>query len=101
MLPGVSAVPRRIAGCAGLPVTRAAVRESALHLFAERGYQLTTMVDIGAALGIRGPSLLQARRLQAGAARRDHDRDDDDADRPPAARPSTQAARLTCNFAVR
>jgi AcrR family transcriptional regulator len=40
-----------------LPVTRAAVRESALHLFAERGYQLTTMVDIGAALGIRGPSL--------------------------------------------
>jgi AcrR family transcriptional regulator len=39
------------------PVTRAAVRESALQLFAERGYQLTTMVDIGAALGIRGPSL--------------------------------------------
>jgi AcrR family transcriptional regulator len=26
-------------------------------LFAERGYQLTTMVDIGTALGIRGPSL--------------------------------------------
>jgi AcrR family transcriptional regulator len=40
-----------------LPVTRAAVRESALRLFAERGYRLTTMVDIGAALGIRGPSL--------------------------------------------
>jgi AcrR family transcriptional regulator len=40
-----------------LPVTRAAVRGAALHLFAERGYQLTTMVDIGAALGIRGPSL--------------------------------------------
>jgi AcrR family transcriptional regulator len=38
-------------------VTRAAVRDAALHLFAERGYQLTTMVDIGAALGIRGPSL--------------------------------------------
>jgi AcrR family transcriptional regulator len=28
-----------------------------LHLFAERGYRLTTMEDIGAALGIRGPSL--------------------------------------------
>jgi AcrR family transcriptional regulator len=40
-----------------LPVTREAVRESALRLFADRGYQLTTMVDIGAALGIRGPSL--------------------------------------------
>lgn len=39
------------------PVTRAAVRDAALHLFAERGYQLTTMVDIGTALGIRGPSL--------------------------------------------
>jgi hypothetical protein len=24
-------------------------------VFAERGYQLTTMMDIGAALGIRGP----------------------------------------------
>jgi AcrR family transcriptional regulator len=44
-------------GLRRLPVTRAAVRESALRLFAERGYQLTTMVDIGAALGIRGPSL--------------------------------------------
>jgi AcrR family transcriptional regulator len=44
-------------GVRRLPVTRAAVRESALHRFAERGYQLTTMVDIGAALGIRGPSL--------------------------------------------
>jgi AcrR family transcriptional regulator len=40
-----------------LPVTRAAVRDAALRLFAERGYQLTTMVDIGSALGIRGPSL--------------------------------------------
>jgi AcrR family transcriptional regulator len=44
-------------GVRRLPVTRAAVRESALRLFAERGYQLTTMVDIGAVLGIRGPSL--------------------------------------------
>jgi len=40
-----------------LPVNRATVRAAALHLFAERGYQLTTMMDIGAALGIRGPSL--------------------------------------------
>jgi AcrR family transcriptional regulator len=40
-----------------LPVTRATVRAAALRLFAERGYQLTTMTDIGAALGIRGPSL--------------------------------------------
>ena len=44
-------------GIRRLPVTPAAVREAALHLFAERGYQLTTMMDIGAALGIRGPSL--------------------------------------------
>jgi AcrR family transcriptional regulator len=44
-------------GVRRLPVTRESVRESALRLFAERGYQLTTMVDIGAALGIRGPSL--------------------------------------------
>lgn len=34
-----------------------AVREAALGLFAERGYRATTMADIGAALGIRGPSL--------------------------------------------
>jgi AcrR family transcriptional regulator len=40
-----------------LPVTHATVRAAALQLFAERGYQLTTMMDIGAALGIRGPSL--------------------------------------------
>jgi AcrR family transcriptional regulator len=40
-----------------LPVTRETVRAAALRLFAERGYQLTTMADIGAALGIRGPSL--------------------------------------------
>jgi AcrR family transcriptional regulator len=40
-----------------MPVTRAAVRDVALRLFAERGYRLTTMADIGAALGIRGPSL--------------------------------------------
>jgi AcrR family transcriptional regulator len=34
-----------------------AVRAAALGLFAERGYRATTMADIGAALGIRGPSL--------------------------------------------
>jgi AcrR family transcriptional regulator len=53
-VPGSPAADR---GVRRLPVTREAVRESALRLFAERGYQLTTMVDIGAALGIRGPSL--------------------------------------------
>jgi AcrR family transcriptional regulator len=34
-----------------------AVRAAALALFAERGYRVTTMADIGAVLGIRGPSL--------------------------------------------
>lgn len=34
-----------------------AIRQAALELFAERGYQATTMADIGAALGIRAPSL--------------------------------------------
>jgi AcrR family transcriptional regulator len=33
------------------------IRAAALLLFAERGYQGTTMDDIGDALGIRGPSL--------------------------------------------
>ena len=33
------------------------IRAAALALFAERGYQATTMADIGAAIGIRGPSL--------------------------------------------
>jgi AcrR family transcriptional regulator len=33
------------------------VRTVALAMFAERGYRATTMGDIGAALGIRGPSL--------------------------------------------
>jgi AcrR family transcriptional regulator len=38
--------------------TRAAeITEAALGLFAERGYQATTMADIGARVGIRGPSL--------------------------------------------
>src|SRR4051812_31765524 len=36
---------------------RAAIRSAALHLFATRGYRATTMADIGAAVGIRGPSL--------------------------------------------
>lgn len=35
----------------------AAIRRAALELFVERGYQATTMTDIGARVGIRGPSL--------------------------------------------
>jgi AcrR family transcriptional regulator len=43
---------------AGPSSTRAdEIRTAALALFAERGYQATTMADIGAAVGIRGPSL--------------------------------------------
>jgi AcrR family transcriptional regulator len=33
------------------------IRAAALELFAAHGYRATTMADIGAALGIRGPSL--------------------------------------------
>jgi AcrR family transcriptional regulator len=35
----------------------AAIREAALELFTRVGYPATTMADIGAAVGIRGPSL--------------------------------------------
>ena len=41
-----------------------AVRAAALALFAERGYRVTTMADIGAALGIRGPSLYRYLRAK-------------------------------------
>ena len=33
------------------------IRAAALRLFAQLGYRSTTMADIGAALGVRGPSL--------------------------------------------
>ncbi|MEV0774329.1 TetR/AcrR family transcriptional regulator [Streptomyces sp. NPDC050433] len=36
---------------------RVAIRLAALRLFAVQGYRATTMTDIGAAVGIRGPSL--------------------------------------------
>jgi AcrR family transcriptional regulator len=36
---------------------RAAIRLAALRLFAVQGYRATTMADIGAAVGVRGPSL--------------------------------------------
>ncbi|MFG2658590.1 TetR/AcrR family transcriptional regulator [Streptomyces sp. NPDC048425] len=36
---------------------RSAIRQAALQLFAAQGYRSTTMADIGAAVGIRGPSL--------------------------------------------
>lgn len=42
----------------GLPADRtAAIRAAALRLFATQGYRATTMADIGAAVGIRGPSI--------------------------------------------
>ncbi|GAA0838709.1 TetR/AcrR family transcriptional regulator [Streptosporangium amethystogenes subsp. fukuiense] len=40
-----------------MAVRVADIRAAALTLFSERGYQATTMADIGAAIGIRGPSL--------------------------------------------
>ncbi|MEV6235557.1 TetR/AcrR family transcriptional regulator [Lentzea sp. NPDC051838] len=43
---------------AALPGDRAAaIRVAALRLFATQGYRATTMADIGAAVGIRGPSI--------------------------------------------
>lgn len=36
---------------------RTSIRLAALELFTEQGYKATTMADIGAAVGIRGPSL--------------------------------------------
>jgi len=33
------------------------IRTAAIGLFTERGYEATTMADIAASLGIRGPSL--------------------------------------------
>lgn len=42
---------------AGGPPRAHAIRAAALELFTRRGYQATTMADIGAAVGVRGPSL--------------------------------------------
>lgn len=39
------------------PVTRERIHDAALRLFADKGYLATTMADIGAEVGIRGPSL--------------------------------------------
>ncbi|MFC6065284.1 TetR/AcrR family transcriptional regulator [Streptomyces ochraceiscleroticus] len=51
--------PHRPPRAEGTPAAdrRAGIREAALRLFAEQGYRSTTMTDIGAAVGIRGPSL--------------------------------------------
>ncbi|MDH6221508.1 TetR/AcrR family transcriptional regulator [Streptomyces pseudovenezuelae] len=51
--------PYRPAQPEGTPVAdrRSAIRQAALLLFAAQGYRSTTMADIGAAVGIRGPSL--------------------------------------------
>lgn len=51
--------PHRPARAEGTPVNdrRSAIRQAALRLFAAQGYRSTTMADIGAAVGIRGPSL--------------------------------------------
>ncbi|WP_291413040.1 TetR/AcrR family transcriptional regulator [Actinophytocola sp.] len=46
-----------MAGEAGTTSRFAAIRDAALELFAHNGFQATTMADIGAAVGIRGPSL--------------------------------------------
>lgn len=51
----MSALPPRTADRVVIDTT--VIADAALHLFAERGYRATTMADIGAAIGIRGPSL--------------------------------------------
>jgi len=51
--------PHRPARSEGEPAAdrRSGIRLAALRLFAAQGYRSTTMTDIGAAVGIRGPSL--------------------------------------------
>ncbi|MGW4527559.1 TetR family transcriptional regulator [Amycolatopsis sp. NPDC004378] len=41
----------------GMTARQAEIREAALELFTRLGYEATTMADIGARVGIRGPSL--------------------------------------------
>jgi AcrR family transcriptional regulator len=40
-----------------MPTREEQIRAAALELFARHGYEATTMADIGAAVGMRGPSL--------------------------------------------
>ncbi|MFE2938040.1 TetR/AcrR family transcriptional regulator [Streptomyces sp. NPDC059255] len=51
--------PHRPAESGGGPPAdrRTAIGQAALRLFAAQGYRATTMVEIGAAVGVRGPSL--------------------------------------------
>src|SRR5690606_37073900 len=58
--PGASPVPHRPASQPAADrrsVREQALQTAALELFTQRGYEATTMADIGAAIGIRGPSL--------------------------------------------
>ena len=59
MAPDLYERPHRPSGQdAALPDDRrVAIRLAALRLFATQGYRATTMADIGAAVGMRGPSL--------------------------------------------
>jgi AcrR family transcriptional regulator len=49
--------PREQAGATKDSPRSSAIRLAALELFTQRGYAATSMADLGAAVGIRGPSL--------------------------------------------